>query len=321
MYKKANKNLWTGRVDSEDKELGKRWHEKIKFLPYPYEKKSGIVFIGFDCDLGVKLNKGRIGSSKGSDILKSAMGNFAFHLDNTKLYDAGKVVAKNDLESAQKELASHITKLLKQKHFPIVLGGGHEVAYASFMGLHNFLDKKEDIAIINFDAHFDLRFNKVATSGTPFAQSASLCKKDNTNFSYMCLGVSKASNTQALFKKAKDLNVKYILDTDFTEQNIKKMKKKIDKFLEQKEYIYITIDTDAFYASQVPAVSAPAARGIDVIFSYEILKYLFKNYKKRIKLLDLAEFNPKYDINNIGKKTIARLVYDIVDLAEKNIIN
>ena len=39
MYKKANKNLWMGRVDSEDKELGKRWHEKIKFLPYPYEKE------------------------------------------------------------------------------------------------------------------------------------------------------------------------------------------------------------------------------------------------------------------------------------------
>jgi formiminoglutamase len=36
-------------------------------------------------------------------------------------------------------------------------------------------------------------------------------------------------------------------------------------------------------------------------------------------LVDLAEFNPKYDINDIGKKSVARLVYDIVDLIDKNI--
>lgn len=319
MYKKPNKSLWTGRVDSEDKELGKRWHEKIKSLPYPYEKKSGIAFLGFDCDLGVKLNKGRVGTSKASDALKSSMGNFAFHLENKRLYDAGKVVATDDLEFAQIDLATHITKLLKQKHFPVVIGGGHEVAYASFCGLHNFLEKKEDIAIINFDAHFDLRFNKVATSGTPFAQSAQVCKEDNTEFTYMCLGVSRASNTKALFKKAKDLKVKYILDTDFTAGNLGKIKKKIDKFLDKKEFIYITIDTDAFYAFQVPAVSAPAARGIDIVLAYEVLRYLFETYNKKIKLLDLAEFNPKYDINDIGKKSISRLVYDIVELLDCNI--
>ena len=314
MYKRANLSLWTGRVDSEDKELGKRWHEKVKQLDYPYNKKAGVALLGFDCDVGVKRNKGRVGSAQGSDELKSAMSNFAFHLENKRLYDAGKVVANEDLDNSQILLAKHITKLLDKNHFPVLLGGGHEIAYASFMGVHNHLKRKEDIAIINFDAHFDLRFNELATSGTPFAQSANLCQKDDTNFSYMCLGVSKASNTKALFKKAKELNVKYILDTDFIASNFKKIKKKIDKFLEQKEYIYITIDTDAFYASQVPAVSAPAARGIDVIFSYEVLKYLFKNYKNKIKLVDLAEFNPKYDINDIGKKTIARLVYDIVEL-------
>jgi len=319
MYKKADLELWTGRVDIEDKKHGKRWHEKIKKLDFPYSKKAGISILGFDCDEGVKRNKGRVGSAKASDELKTAMSNFAYHLKNRKLYDAGKIVANEDLDKSQKVLAKHITKLLEKKHFPIVLGGGHEIAYASFMGLHNYGKKEKDIAIINFDAHFDLRFNNLATSGTPFAQSASLCKKDNTNFSYMCLGVSKASNTKALFNKAKELDVKYILDTKMTQANIKKIKKQIDNFLDKKEFIYITIDTDAFFAYQVPAVSAPAARGIDIVLAYEILNYLFCKYESKIKLLDLAEFNPKYDINDLGKKSVARLVYDIVDLVDKNI--
>jgi formiminoglutamase len=307
MYKKPNSDLWNGRVDEQDGELGFRWHQKVEFLEYPYEQSSGVAFLGFECDEGVKRNKGRVGASKGSDELKKAMGGFAYH-QTSKLYDCGKVVANEDLEKSQEELALHVTALLKNNHFPMVLGGGHEVAFGSFMGLYNHF--KDDIAIINFDAHFDLRKNKVATSGTPFAQIASTCKE----FNYMCLGVSKAANTKALFAQAEALHVKYILDTKMTYMYINDIKEKLDNFLKQKEYIYITIDTDVFPAYQVPAVSAMAGRGVDVGLVYDVLEYLFENYRNKIKLVDIAEYNPKYDINEIGKKVVSRLIYDIVSL-------
>lgn len=317
MYNKPNKKLWSGRVDSEDKSLGKRWHQKIRFMPYPYTKSSGIAFLGFDCDVGVERNKGRTGASKASDVLKNASGNFAYHLENKILYDAGKVKATLDLEASQKALASHITQLLEAKHFPIILGGGHEVAYGSFLGLFDSLREKKSIAVINFDAHFDLRESKAATSGTPFSQIAKLCQKQKVDFNYMCLGISKAANTQALFKKAKELNAKYILDTKMTYRNFQKILNKLDTFLTKKEYIYITIDTDVFSASSVPAVSAPSSRGIELNITYDILEYLFSRYKNRIKIVDIAEFNPTYDIADIGKKTISRLLFDIVSLVDK----
>ncbi len=306
MYSKPNPQLWSGRVDEQDEKLGKQWHEKVEFLEYPYEKKSGVALLGFECDEGVKRNKGRVGAKDGSDELKKAMGGFAWHLDS-KLYDCGKVVADEDLEKSQEELALHISTLLKNNHFPIVLGGGHEVAFGSFMGAYNYL--KDEIAIINFDAHFDLREADEATSGTPFAQIASTCKE----FSYMCLGVSKAANTKALFKKADDLHVEYILDTKMSYMYIENIKLKLDNFLKSKKHIYITIDTDVFPSCQVPAVSAMASRGVEISLVYDILEYIFENYKEKIKLLDIAEYNPKYDINEIGKKAVSRLVFDIVE--------
>jgi formiminoglutamase len=318
MYKEANKDLWTGRIDTEDGENGKRWHEKINFLNLPNSNKKGISFLGFECDLGVKKNKGRIGCKKAGDILKKNMGNFSYHLKNTILNDAGKVIALDDLEKAQKNLSRHIKDLLGNKNFPIILGGGHETAYGSFMGIHDFLEKKEDIAIINFDAHFDLRENKEATSGTPFAQIATLCKQDKTNFSYMCLGVAEASNTKALFKKAKKLNVKYIEDNEMNLLYIKKIKTKLDKFLKNHKNIYITIDTDVFSSYILKAVSAPASKGISLEITYEILKYLFKNYKQQIKLLDITEFNPDFDEDDTGAKIVSRLIYDIVSFLDKD---
>jgi len=317
MYIKADSNLWSGRVDSEDGELGKRWYEKVELLTYPYEKSSGTVLLGFDCDEGVKRNKGRIGAAKACDVLKKAMGNFAYHLENTALYDAGKVKATSDLDSSQKYMALHVSNLLDNKHFPIVLGGGHEVAYSSFLGITNSIHRDKNIAILNFDAHFDLRKSNVATSGTPFNQISQLCKENNFAFNYMCLGISEASNTKALFKKAEELHVEYILDTKMTYRYFENIKIQIDTFLKEKEFIYITIDTDVFSAHLVPAVSALCSRGIDINITYDILEYIFSNYKDRVGLVDIAEFNPTYDINDIGLKTIARLVYDIVHLIDK----
>jgi len=144
-----------------------------------------------------------------------------------------------------------------------------------------------------------------------------LCKKQHVPFNYMCLGVSKASNTKALFYKAKELGVKYILDTKMTYVNLEKIKNKLDVFLTRKDYIYITVDTDVFSASSVPAVSAPAARGIELNLTYDILEYLFKKYASKIRLVDFAEFNPTYDINDIGKKAIARLIYDVVQFVDE----
>jgi len=320
MYKKADKALWQGRIDREDGELGKRWHEKIKLLNTPFKKEKAISLLGFACDEGVKRNKGRVGAVYGCDSLKSAMGNFAYHIENSTLCDAGKIVATSDLDKSQSILSKNVKKLLKQNHFPIILGGGHEVAYGSFLGLYNSLKKKKDIAILNFDAHFDLRVASEATSGTPFSQIATLCQQDKVDFNYMCVGLSKASNTKALLAHAKKLKVKHIFDTKTTYNNFTKVINKIDLFLTKKEHIYITIDTDVFKASSVPAVSAPAARGIDLDITYDILEHLFSKYRNKIRLVDLAEFNPKYDISDMGRTAVARLVFDIVSLADKYVL-
>ncbi|NOX15299.1 MAG: hypothetical protein GXP61_04630, partial [Epsilonproteobacteria bacterium] len=72
-----------------------------------------------------------------------------------------------------------------------------------------------------------------------------------------------------------------------------------------------------FSAFLVPAVSAVSRRGIEMNITYDILEYLFTNYRQKIKLVDFAEFNPKYDIFDIGKKTVSRLIYDIVGFVDK----
>ena len=74
------------------------------------------------------------------------------------------------------------------------------------------------------------------------------------------------------------------------------LKKDLIAYINSVDHIYLTIDMDAFPAAVVPGVSAPAARGI----SMEVVEPLLKIIKNsgKMRLFDLAEFNPNYDIDS-----------------------
>src|SRR3546814_4467792 len=68
-------------------------------------------------------------------------------------WDAGDIGCKGDeLEQAQARLAEKVAYILKAGARPVVLGGGHEVAWGSFQGLAAHLaaeGRKPSILIVN----------------------------------------------------------------------------------------------------------------------------------------------------------------------------
>ncbi|MDS8610512.1 arginase family protein, partial [Streptococcus pneumoniae] len=78
---------------------------------------------------------------------------------------------------------------------PIVLGGGHETAYGHYLGLKSSLQPDEQLAVINLDAHFDLRpYDQTGpNSGTGFRQMADHAKEESKDFPYLILGIQEHS--------------------------------------------------------------------------------------------------------------------------------
>ncbi|MDU6100327.1 MAG: arginase family protein, partial [Acinetobacter sp.] len=64
---------------------------------------------------------------------------------------------------------------------------------------------------------------------------------------------------------------------------------------------------DVFAAAVAPGVSAPAVKGIDLATFEAIFKHIQGTGK--IKLLDIAECNPKFDLDNRTAKLAAYIVY------------
>ncbi|MEP1444608.1 MAG: formimidoylglutamase [Paraglaciecola sp.] len=307
----AKTHFWQGRVDTEEQQNGLRWHQVMDHK----KRNTSIALLGFECDLGVAANKGRIGAAKGPDVIRNALSNLAWHA-NCGLFDLGNIAATTNLTDSQNHYAQYITQNLNKHSLVIGLGGGHEIAWGSYQGLDKYLgdDTNRKIGIVNFDAHFDLRNPaQVTSSGTPFRQIAEYCQTQNQPFHYACLGIAEPANTSALFSYAEQTHTRYLLDRDC---NIDAAKQLLEPMLLEVDELYLTLCLDAFPASVAPGVSAPSAYGISVDFVIHMLQWIAESqttfgYKWRIA--DIAEMNPNYDIDNATARLAARLIYEIVN--------
>src|SRR5207302_3091875 len=116
--------------------------------------------------------------------------------------------------------------------------------------------------VVNIDAHFDLRIDERGTSGTPFYQIAGWCQEHGQPFRYLCLGVAVPSNTVALFERAEQLGANWRLDTDLDPWRLAEPLAAVESFAAGVDAIHLSIDLDVLPAAVMPAVSAPAARGV-----------------------------------------------------------
>lgn len=295
---------WQGRHDGEGA-AHQRFHHIVNQTP-----NAEFAFIGFSSDEGVKRNKGREGAAAAPDAIRKQLANLPIP-QPVRIVDMGNVACVDgNLERAHTELANQVASSLNRGITPIVLGGGHEVAFGSFSGLFQYLQQHAStkrVGIINFDAHFDLRHDIQATSGTPFLQISQLLRSHQQPFHYFCIGVAKHANTKILFDTADALQCRYLYDHEVSQANLPALLAKLDEFMAQVDCLYVTVDLDVFTAATAPGVSAPAMRGIDL----PIFEAMFEHIQQsgKVQLMDIAECNPKYDLDNRTARLAAYIVF------------
>lgn len=317
-WEQTPENIWQGRDDSAESPSAKRIFQTVQqasvFAPEKYP--NHIALMGFMCDKGVELNKGRVGAATAPNIIRQGMANFADHEATKPLVDLGNVIFQGDsLPAVQAAFAEHITACHQNGLPTLVFGGGHETAYAHAKGLYDAYPDAR-IGIINFDAHLDVRKANTASSGTPFKQLAEECQNSNRPFNYLCVGVSRASNTKALLDTANELNVKIIWDTECTEGNIANLNNQVNAFLADLDVVYLTIDLDALPFAEMFAVSAPSTLGVRTQIYLILAETIISSNK--LKAVDLVEYNPSLDRDMLCAKTAARIAWHIYNSWSNN---
>lgn len=300
--------LWSGRKDAAAHEY---LFQMIQFLDLNHLKVQHIqlpafALLGFESDVGVKRNLGRPGACNGPRAFRQVAGGLAMQ-QALHIYDAGNVCCiDDDLEAAQAMLGQQVAKLLHYNLKPIVIGGGHETAWGHFQGLMQHY-RQQEIAILNFDAHFDIRpliDQRWGSSGTAFRQIADDLKKQNRSCHYYCAGIQPFANTHQLFADATKMQIQYLLAETIQQQpNDLSF---ITDIIQKHQHIYVSICLDVFNAAIAPGVSAPQPLGIQAEYVLTALRLLRRSNK--VISLDIVELAPNHDIQQHTAKLAALLL-------------
>lgn len=302
---------WSGRKSDQIE----YWHqavEAVSNLKIRENSTKKIGILGYSGEEGVIRNQGRTGTIEGPSAIRKMLGSIALHLpENAPILDYGDIFTLDqDMESSHETISKITYDLLATNHFPVLLGGGHDLAYAHGKGALKFVKEKgEKLGVINLDAHFDLRplVKDKGHSGSPFFQLAQEFPED---FHYLALGIQRAANPKSLFETAEKLKARYIVMEEFRLHNWEFIEEQIIWFIDSVDKIYLSIDMDGFSSAFAPGVSAPSPMGFNPQIAFKVFELIVKS--KKLISLDVVELNPQFDQDNATARLAARAVEYIV---------
>lgn len=309
---------WVGRDDGAGDQHS-RWHSIVALDAPPRELVADVALVGFCSDEGVRRNHGRPGAADGPAELRAGLAQLAAprRSDGTvlSLVDTGDVVVLDgDLEGGHELLGGAVRRILDSGALAVVLGGGHEVAFGTYLGVAACRRASTGArhGVFNLDAHFDLRQAEQPTSGTPFLQMFTCQHALHRELRYAVAGISPANNTRVLFDTAARLGVTVLQDDECTPDACRNF---VEEFLAQVDLVHLTIDLDVLPASVAPGVSAPAGFGVEVFLVREMCRAIARSGK--LAVVEVAELNPRFDIDHRTARLAARLVDEIVRTARR----
>ncbi len=313
-----NEKLFFLRNDKSDLRMGDIVQRGEK--NFSHEIQIGIV--GMPTDEGVKRNGGRVGAKDAPDAIREEFyKRTAFVIGKEKspshvpVFDFGDIKTGKTLEETHDKLSEVIHSLVSAKIIPIVLGGGHDIAYPNFLG---FSKGKQTVGVINIDTHLDYRKPiPKRNSGTSFRQMLDHHLSALNAMNFVEVGTQSFVNSNDHYSELVERGATIFSLRDVREDGITKI---LDLSYElattSTDSLYVSFDIDAVRSSDAPGVSAPLPTGLTA--EEFLTAALFAGKRHKTKLIDIVEVNPKYDVDGKTAKLAALvMMYFLTGIANR----
>lgn len=315
-YLPADPTIWRGRANMPPHACFFQHVRLCNLLTERLEKTAVLTFglIGFKCDEGIQRDLGRAGAAEGPHAIRQQLAGLPLQKTSIHFYDIGNITCiDHDLESSQTALGSVINILIQNNIIPIVIGGGHELAWGQYQGIAQAYPAPKRLGIINFDAHFDLyplTPHERSSASTAFYQIAIAHQKENRHLDYNCIGIQHAGNVRQLFDIASQFDTKLIFADELHQGLQEKCFDFIDRIIDQNDHLYMSLSLDVFSPAFAPGVSAIQPLGLTPWHVIPLIRQMAGSTK--MISYDIAEHLPHYDIDHRTAKLAALLIYEII---------
>lgn len=217
-------------------------------------------------------------------------------LEELKLFDYGDLeLPFGDKKNALRMIKEHVNEIINANKIPIMIGGEHLVSLSPVKALAK---KYDDLQIIHFDAHTDLREDYLGESlshATVLRRIYDIVGDGRIN--QFCI----RSGLKEEFEWAK----KHTHLEKFTYNTLPSCVRRL-----KDKPVYITIDLDVLDPSVFPGTGTPEPGGINFHDMMNIINELGK--LNNVVGMDVVELSPKYDASGVSTAVACKTLRELV---------
>lgn len=208
----------------------------------------------------------------------------------------------HDIAGALNTLAGYTQSALDDGKFPLVFGGEHSITPGA---IRPYLDKYDDLIILHFDAHADLRDGY---EGEHYSHAAALRRVlDHPTVELVSVGIRNISAEEIPFLDANRHRITIHWGKDRDDWNVEDIIAPL-----RGRNIYLTFDLDGFDGALMPATGTPEPGGVMWNDAMKIIKAAAK--AGTIVGADINELAP-IDGFHAPNFLAAKLAYKILNYA------
>lgn len=271
-----------------------------------YEQARAVI-IPFGIEASVSYGGG---TSKGPYAIIKASGELEFFDEEFWLepYEEIGIVTIEEgdinphLGKALSQLEGLVSKVLDDGKFPMVFGGEHSLTAGA---IRPFLKQHDDLVILQFDAHADLRDGYL---GEHYSHAAAMRRcLDDDRVELVSVGIRNISKEEIPFLEENKDRIHIYWAKDKKNWNVKEIVSHL-----KSRPVYLTFDVDGFDSSLMPATGTPEPGGL---FWHDVMEVISEASKVcRIVGADINELAP---IKNFEACDflVAKLAYKILAYA------
>jgi arginase family enzyme len=223
-----------------------------------------------------------------------------------RLLDAGDVPVQGLMPADGFEpIRDRVAAVAADHRLTILLGGNNAVTRPAAHALGYPIG---EVGLITLDAHFDLRDTDAGLlNGNPIRALL----EDGLPGPNICqIGISPFANTARMHATALEAGIGIITMADVKRLGIVSVLEAALARLAHCPAIMVDFDIDVIDRAQCPG--APGARpgGMPVDMFFQAARFL--GAERKVKLVDLTEFDPSLDVSDITSLTAARWVCEVL---------
>jgi len=258
---------------------------EIIILPVPYDETSTWIR----------------GADKGPDAILEASVNLEFYDVETSseahlkgINTVEPVLEKETPEKLVNAVYRRTLSLLKEKKFPVIIGGNHSVPIGAFRAYSEYYN---DLTILQLDAHADLRQEY---EGSEYNHACAMARA-REYAPIVQVGIRSMSAGEIHYADKERLFFSHQLYSDKTLYF-----KALEKLTGN---VYITIDLDVFDPSIMPSTGTPEPGGPDYFELLHFLREVIKN--RNVVGFDVVELCPSA-ANKSPDFIAAKIIYQLL---------